>query len=196
MHIMMRDDQACDPPLLARLSQGDEAAFRELYSAYRARLYSFLLRLSSRPDLAEDFSQEVWLRLVERPPVLPEGMPLAPWLYRVARNLFISYLRSRDYDTSRTAELTAIRLERSKAPGPWEELAGNETQRRLQVALAKLPLRYRECLLLAAGADLDSQQAAEVLDLTATAFRKRVSRAREMLAERMGLTIHFKQEEK
>jgi RNA polymerase sigma-70 factor (ECF subfamily) len=187
MNNRMRDDRAYDPELLARLHQGDEEAFRELYSAYRARLFSFLLRLSGRRDLAEDLCQEVWLRLVTRPPALNPGMPLGPWLYRVARNLYISYLRSREYDATRTAELTAIQFQPSLQPSPWEELAGNETQRRLQIALVQLPLPYRECLLLVAGAGLTPQAAAEVLDLPAPTFRKRLFRAREMLAKRMTL---------
>jgi len=183
----MRDDRACDPELLARLRQGDEEAFSELYAAYRARLFTFLLRLGGRRDLAEDLCQELWLRLAARPPVLQQDMPLGPWLYRVARNLYISYLRSREYDENRTAELTAIQFLSSLQPDPLEELSGNEMQHCLQAALAQLPLPYRECLLLVSGAGLTAQQAADVLDLPAPTFRKRLSRAREMLAKRMRL---------
>jgi RNA polymerase sigma-70 factor (ECF subfamily) len=180
----MRDDRACDSELSGRLREGDEGAFLELYHAYRLRLHSFLLRLTGRRELSEELCQEVWLRLVSRPPSLGPGMPLGPWLFRVARNLFISYLRSREYDACRTAELTAIRFQPSPQPDPWEECAASETQRRLLGALESMPLPYRECLLLVA-AGLDAQQAAEILELPGPAFRKRLSRAREMLAKRM-----------
>ena len=73
----------------------------------------------------------------------------------------------------------------SLQPGPWEELAEKETQRILQAALAGLPLAYRECLLLVTVGELTPQQAAEILDLPAPTLRKRLSRAREMLAQRM-----------
>jgi len=194
---MERNDPSGDPDLVARLQQGDEAAFREIYAAYRARLFSFLLRLSGRRDLAEDLCQEVWLRMVAGPPILPPGMPLGPWLYRVARNTYISYLRSREQDATRTAEMTAIQFQPSLQPGPWEETAEKDTQEHLRTALAHLPLAYRECLLLVAGVGLTPQQAAEVLALQAATFRKRLSRAREMLAKRMGLTpLHGKEVEK
>ncbi len=183
----MQDERTRDCELSAGLKRGDEGAFREMYSIYRARLYSFLLRLCGRRELAEELCQEVWLRLVSHPPSLLPGMPLGPWLFRVARNLFISYLRSREYDAYRTAELAAIRFLPSSQPSPWEELAANEAQRRLLRALAGLPLPYRECLLLIAGAGLNDQQAAEILELSGPAFRKRLSRAREMLAKRMAL---------
>jgi len=184
---MMRDDPACDPELLARLRQGDEAAFREIYASYRTRMHSFLLRLSRRRDLSEDLCQEVWLRLVAGPPTLQPGMPLGPWLFRVARNTYISYLRSREYDADRTAEMTAIQFQPSSQADPLEELAESETQRRLLAELSRLPLLYRECLLLVACAGLTPQQAAEILELPAATFRKRLSRAREMLAIRMGI---------
>lgn len=69
-----------------------------------------------------------------------------------------------------------------------EELAEIEIQGRLLVELARLPLLYRDCLLLVAGAGLTPQQAAQTLDLPAATLRKRLSRAREMLATRMGLS--------
>jgi RNA polymerase sigma-70 factor (ECF subfamily) len=185
----MRDDRTIDSDLSIRLREGDEDAFRQLYSAYRARLYSFLVRLSGHPALSEELCQEVWLRLVTHPPVLQPGMPLGPWLFRVARNLFISYLRSREYDDTRTAELTAIRFRPSLQSNPWDELAANEMQQRLFAALDGLPLPYRESILLVAGAGLTPQQAAEVLDLPAPTFRKRLSRARELLAKRIRLAM-------
>lgn len=184
---MMRDDPDCDREWVARLHHGDERAFLELYSAYRARLFSFLLRLGGRWNIAEDLCQEVWMQLAGHPPTLPPGMPLGPWLFRVARNLYISYLRSREYDAMRTSELTAIQLQATSQPDPLETLAGNETERRLQAAVMQLPLAYRECLLLVAGAGLTPRQAAEILDLPAPTLRKRLSRAREALAKRMKL---------
>jgi RNA polymerase sigma-70 factor (ECF subfamily) len=185
MNSVMGEDQAGESELLGRVSGGDEAAFCALYAKYRSRLFSFLLRLSGRTALAEELSQEVWLRLVTNPPAPRPGVPLSAWLYRVARNLFFSYLRSRNMDVTRTSELTAIRLRPSSQPGPWEELAEKETHRILQAALAGLPLAYRECLLLVTVGGLTPKQAAEILDLPAATLRKRLSRAREMLAQRM-----------
>jgi RNA polymerase sigma-70 factor (ECF subfamily) len=185
MNSVMGEDQPGEAELLDRLRGGDEAAFGALYAQYRSRLYSFLLRLSGRPALAEELSQEVWLRLVTKPPAPRPGVPLGPWLYRVARNLYFSYLRSRNMDATRTCELTAIPLRPSLQPDPWEELAEKETHRILHAALAGLPPAYRECLLLVTAGGLTPQQAAEILDLPAPTLRKRLSRAREMLAKRM-----------
>jgi RNA polymerase sigma factor (sigma-70 family) len=196
MNSVMGEDQQGEPELLERLREGDEAAFSPLYAQYRNRLYSFLLRLSGRPDLAEELSQEVWLRLVANPPLPRPGVPLGPWLYRVARNLYFSYLRSRNMDATRTSELTAISWPTAAQPGPWEELAEKESHRILRVALAGLPPAYRECLLLVTIGGLTPGRAAETLDLPAPTFRKRLSRAREMLAQRLSQSGNNGQEAK
>jgi RNA polymerase sigma-70 factor, ECF subfamily len=189
MNSGMGEDQAFEAELIERMRGGDERAFGGLYSTYRGRLYSFLLRLSGHMMLAEELSQEVWLRLVTHPPAPQPGVPLGAWLFRVARNLYISYIRSRNMDALRISELAAIRTRPSALPGPWEELVGRETGRRLQAALMTLPLPYRESLLLVSVGGLTPHQSAEILGLPVPTFRKRLSRAREMLAQHMANPI-------
>jgi len=168
---------------LAELRDGDEAAFRLIYQSYRPRLYSFLCRLSGRPDVAEDLLQEVWLRLAARPPEPRTGLLLAPWLLRVARNLFVSYLRNRGRDPGRTGELDFLECRPATGPGPLEVLAERETVRCLERALQRLTLTDRESVLLVAAAGLTPAEAAGVQGIRPEAFRQRLARARARLAE-------------
>ncbi|NLI48181.1 MAG: RNA polymerase sigma factor [Acidobacteria bacterium] len=168
---------------LEELRRGDEAAFRLIYHAYRSRLYTFLCRLSGRPDVAEDLLQEVWLRLAARPPQPRSGLTLAPWLFRVARNLFVSYLRNRGRDPVRTFEVGLLEFRPAPGPGPLEVLAEQEATRRLERALQRLPLADRETVLLVAGGGLTPAEAAGALGIRPDAFRQRLARARARLAE-------------
>ena len=168
---------------LEELRGGDEAAFRQIYRAYRPRLYTFLCRLSGRPDVAEDLLQEVWLRLASRPPEPRAGMPLAPWLFRVARNVFVSHLRNRGRDPGRTGELGALEFHAAPGPGPLEGLAGQETVRCLERALQRLSLADRETILLVADGGMAPMEAAGVLGIRPDAFRQRLARARARLAD-------------
>jgi RNA polymerase sigma-70 factor (ECF subfamily) len=168
---------------LAELRGGDEAAFRLIYQAYRPRLYTFLCRLSGRPDVAEDLLQEVWLRLATRPPEPRAELSLAPWLFRVARNVFVSYLRNRGREPIGTGELGLLEFRPAPGPGPLEALAERETVRSLERALRRLPLADRECVLLVAAGGLAPVEAAGALGLRPDAFRQRLSRARARLAE-------------
>jgi RNA polymerase sigma factor (sigma-70 family) len=170
--------------LVARLKAGDAAAFEAIYEALRPRLFGFLARLSRRRDVAEDLLEETWLRLVARASELTDDTRLAPWLFTVARNLHASHCRHRALDEARVSELTPL-WPPAPPESPFEAAARHETERRLERALARLPLRDREVLLLVSGEDLSPAEAAAVLELTPEAARKRLQRARERLHAEM-----------
>lgn len=171
--------------LVALLKQGDRAAFDRLYQAYRPRIFGFLARLSGRRDVAEDLLQETWLRVATRAATLRDGARLGPWLFTVARNLYLSWRRWRLLDAERVAEMMRVNTEPTLADSPFEHAAASETEQALERALASLPLRYREVLLLVAVEGMSQEEAAGVLELKPEALRKRLSRARGMLEEKL-----------
>jgi RNA polymerase sigma-70 factor (ECF subfamily) len=177
--------------LLAGLAAGDEMAFDRVFDAWRPRLYSFLSRLTGRRDVAEDLLQETFLRLVAHAPELPEGTNLAAWLFRVARNLHVDWLRSRKLDAARTAELTAVNLPPAAGPDPFDAFASGEAGRALERALAALPAPLREILLLVGLEGMAPHEAARICGLTQEAARKRLQRARDALA--VSLAAHGKE---
>lgn len=172
-----------DEQLLVGLRAGDAAAFDLAYARYRAPLYSFLVRLAGKRWLAEELLQETWLRLARSATELAEGTQLRPWLFTVARNLFVSHRRWTLLDADRLRQLGVLPQERG--PSPFEEVAANETQARLERALAALPLAQREVLLLVAVERLEPSEAALVLGIKPEAVRQRLARARVMLSERL-----------
>jgi len=171
--------------LVRRVKAGDVAAFEAVYEAYRPRLYSFLVRLSRRGDVAEDLLEETWLRLVDRAATLAEDTCLAAWLFTVARNLFTSWCRHRAVDAQRLSELVPSWPSPRPGETPFEAAARSETERRLETALARVQLRDREVLLLVAVEGLLPHEAAAVLGLSPEALRKRLQRARERLVVEM-----------
>src|SRR6185436_16305631 len=95
-------DQETEQALVERLRRGDEAAFDAVFAAFNVRLFTFLLRLSRRREVAEDLLEETWLRLVRHAHALRDDTRLGPWLFTVARNLHVSYVRSRVIEDSAT----------------------------------------------------------------------------------------------
>ena len=169
--------------LVERLRRGDADAFDEVYAAFNTRLFTFLVRLSRRRDVAEDLLEETWLRLVKHARRLGADTRLGPWLFTVARNLHVSYLRSRMLEDSAAASLIGLwpfSLERSS---PFEAAAASELERRIERALAAMPSASREVLLLVAVAGLDHSDAADICGITPEALRQRLHRAREMLTK-------------
>jgi len=172
--------------LVGRLREGDSGAFDEVYDAYRARLFSFLVRLSRRRDLAEDLLEETWLRLVTHARRLTPDTRLGPWLFTVARNLYWSYCRSRLLEDEFATGLFGEWPSPVRDPSPFETAAASELERRVEAALVALRPSQREVLLLVAERGWTPAEAAAICGVTPDVFRQRLSRARAALADAMG----------
>jgi len=181
--VMTEMDRAVELSLVRRLREADTAAFDHIYDAFNARLFRFLARLSGSRDIAEDLVEETWLRLVSASGALAPDTHLAAWLFTVARNLYVSYCRSRGREQSWTSDLLLLWPDRL-SPSPFDSAASNESETRLKAALAALPVKYREALLLVGVEGLRPAEAAAVCGISPEAFRQRLSRARAILSEK------------
>lgn len=180
---MTEMDRPFELDLVARVRAGDAAAFDRIHSQFNARLFNFLARLSRSRDVAEDLLEETWLRFVDRAPKLRPDTRLGPFLFTVARNLYVSYCRSRLMEDSQSVETIGLWPLGTPPPSPFESTAASETCRRIEAALAALPAMYREALLLVAIEGMRPAEAAEVCGITAEAMRQRLSRARGAIAK-------------
>jgi RNA polymerase sigma-70 factor (ECF subfamily) len=169
--------------LVRRMRAGDTAAFDNVYSEFNARLYNFLLRLSRSADVAEDLLEETWLRFVSSGANLDPNTRLAPWLFTIARNLHVSYCRSRGREQSYTSDVLLWPDERS--PSPLQSAMLHELQSGIEAALAALPTKYREALLLVGVERMRPAEAAAVCGIAPDAFRQRLSRARALISREL-----------
>jgi RNA polymerase sigma factor (sigma-70 family) len=171
--------------LVARLKAGDEAAFEIVHAALNIRVFNFLARLSRRRDVAEDLLEETWLRVVDLAPRLHDDTRLAPLLFRIARNLYISYCRSRSIEEQHAPGLIGLWPSGAHGPSPFDATVASETRQRLDEALESIPAAYREALLLVAVEGMKPGEAAVVCGITPEAMRQRVSRARAMIVRKL-----------
>ena len=178
-------DRETELLLVAQVREGDAAAFDRIYAAFNARIFSFLARLSRRREVAEDLLEETWLRFVDRAPKLRADTRLAPFLFTIARNLYISYCRSRLIEDAQTVDMIGLWPLGTPRPSPFDSTVANETGRRIEAALAELPAIYREALLLVAIEGLRPAEAALVCGITPEAMRQRISRARNAIAKHL-----------
>ncbi|MDP9149836.1 MAG: RNA polymerase sigma factor [Myxococcota bacterium] len=181
----MRDP--LEGPLVEGLRRGDTAAFDAVYTRYQGRLHGFLLRLSRRRDVAEDLFQDTWVKLARHAHRLDEDTDLAAWLFRVARNAWVSHVRWSMLDVSRLVafEEDALPTEASNEAEGRADAARGVIQ--LERALASLPAASREVLLLVGVEGFEQERAAAVLGISYEALRQRLSRARAQLAERLAM---------
>lgn len=177
-------DRDSELEIVRRVRAGDREAFDIVHGAFNSRLFSFLARVSGNRDVAQDLLEETWLRFVANAKRLEADTRLGPWLFAVARNLHISYCRSRAIEVSHTE--TGIGLWPVIAQtSPFDHTAGQEFERRLETALASLPVAFREVLLLVGVEGLRPAEAAAVCAISPEALRQRLKRARALLQRRL-----------
>ena len=94
---MADETQVLVQTLVERAQSGDGGAFGELYEQFAPEIFRYLLRhLNGRRESAEDLTEEVFLKVLERLGSYQfRGLPFSAWLYRIARNHMIDHLRSR-----------------------------------------------------------------------------------------------------
>ncbi len=171
-----------DPKWLDGLRLFYEATFYEFYSHYRTRLFNFLYRLAGHRDLAEDLFQETWMKLAKNAVTLDADTDLGGWLFTVARNAYFSHRRWLLMDAGRRREVELIPRDSDTPEHATERRRELEA---LERALAGLPVKDREVLLLVGVEGMEPEQAAAVLGIKWDALRQRLSRARALLAERL-----------
>ena len=177
---------AGDAALCQRLQRGDASAFDDVYRRHTPGLFAFLARLSGRPAIAEELLQETWLRLATHVRGLARDTNLRAWLYTVARNLYRSHRRRALLDLELLRFWRRTLRDQSPAPSPHEMAVVSEAERRLEAAVAALPLAQREILLLVAVEEFSPSQAAEILRVRPEAARQRLRRARAAIGAALG----------
>jgi RNA polymerase sigma-70 factor (ECF subfamily) len=146
----------------------------ELFERHHLAMFRFLRRLSGRAEIAEDLTQEVFLRVVRRLDSYQERQQERAWLFRIARNVF--------FDRGRQA---------ARAPGAAvvqdanvaSVVAPQVTALALDQALACLAETERTAFLMREVGGLGYAEIAEVLETTPDAVRNRIHRARLALRE-------------
>lgn len=176
-------DRQSELAIVARLRAGDTDAFDHVYEAFHARLFNFLARLARNRDTAEDLVEETWLRFVDHAPKVKPDTTLAPLLFTIARNLYVSHCRSRLLEDSYSVDLLGLWPSGSTQPSPFESTVANETALRVEKALAAMPAIYREALLLVTVEGMKPAEAAVVCGVSPEAMRQRISRARAFVTD-------------
>lgn len=172
--------------LCQRAQAGDRAALEGLLRALQDPLYRLALRFLSRPDAARDATQEILILVVTQLSTFRGDSSVKTWAYRVAtRHLLRQRSRGRRYRfESLEAELgqPASELVAARAADAEQHLLEEEVFLGCtQAMLGALDRPLRMAFVLGAILELESSEAAQVLEISAAAFRKRLSRARHLL---------------
>lgn len=172
-----------DADLMLRIVSGDQAAFSELYRRYKDRMYYYFYRmLGNSSDQANDFLQELFMKLIEKPESYNPSYNFSTWLYSIANNMCKNEYRRR-----------GIRQEyqNAEALNPGMDYISETSADPEQViekifqTLDLLGEEHRSAFLLRYREGFSVKEVAEILDLAEGTVKSRLFYARKMLAEKL-----------
>lgn len=186
---MTPPDVISDGELALRALRGEDHAFTQLMRRHKDGLYRFIRRYVGDGDGAYDVVQESFVAAWRNLARYDGTRPFGTWLRAIAMNKCRDRARretvrrvifgGRDGDEALSAS--------DPAPGAEAVLIAAQKRTALDRAIAALPQKLKEPLILTAFEDLSHQAAAEVLGVSAKTIETRVYRARRRLAETLGL---------
>jgi RNA polymerase sigma-70 factor (ECF subfamily) len=182
----MAQDGARHDGLIERIAAGDRDAFASLYRECRPDVYRFAVHMSGSAAFAEDVVQDVFLAVIQDAGrYRPGGAGVVPWLLGIARN----HVRRWKYmrmmhplpgeDSADGRKLVAD-------SDPTRDLTRKRRAAAVACALLKVPVRFREVIVLCDLQELEYEAAAAALGCPIGTIRSRLHRGRTLLARELG----------
>lgn len=172
--------------LITRAQQGDQDAFAQLLDIHQSKVYGLTLRLTGSPEDAMELTQETFFNAWRGLPSFHRDSKFSTWLYRLATNATIDFLRREkrrrslsvsslsmeDDETQRVLDIPDHRFT------PQSEAERLELQEAVHRGLAKLSDEHRQVLVLRELNGLSYGEIAQVLNIEEGTVKSRISRAR------------------
>ena len=168
--------------------RGDQAAFEQLVRRYEKRVFALTGRMCRNPSDAEEAAQETFLAAWQGLPFFRGEASFATWLYRLASNACIDFLRreKRRQSLSMTVSLDDDEEERQvelpdERYAPEGELERSEARRAVAEGLERLTAEHRQVLVMRELNGLSYAEIGAVLGLEEGTVKSRIARARNAL---------------
>jgi RNA polymerase sigma-70 factor (ECF subfamily) len=170
---------------IADAKSGDKDAFAKLVEKYQKPVYSVCYRMLGTPTAAEDAAQEAFIRAYQALDRYDSKRPFATWLLSIASNYSIDQLRKRRVTIlSMDNEKHAWLAPPAQEPTPERAALEREKQQQILSLLGELSELDRAAVILQYWHDYSYEEIAETLDLSSSAVKSRLFRARRMMAEK------------
>ena len=172
-----------DRDLVTRHLYGDPEAFAEVYDRFGGLVFHLARRMAGDDALAEDLSQEIFLRIFKHLEKFKGKSSLKTWVYRVSINCCRSRLDRRSRRRRSFVDIEDERLDEmaTTSEGPEARLQRREAAELVGQALARLPLPFREAVVLRDIGGLAYEEIATVLGVRIGTVRSRIARGRDRL---------------
>lgn len=181
------DDNSLDVALMARIATGDHAAFRALVERHQDAVVGTVAKMLGNASEAEDISQQVFLRIWHHARRYRPDAKFTTYLFTITRHLVFNESRRRsrrkEVSTDERSESSHLQIEADPDRQPDSELLQAELQVAVDAAIAALPEAQRMAVVLRRYDQMPYEEIASVLDLSVSAVKSLLFRARTTLRD-------------
>lgn len=175
-----------DEDLMLRVQAGEKSCFDILVRRYKTRLFNYLLRLVSDPDLAEELAQDAFVRAYVHADKYRTIARFSTWLYTIATNLVRNRYRQKKrrppvlslFFSHGDGDEEMVQDIADEAPDPEQLAVGEDLERLIREVTEQIPERYRIPFVLREVNQLSYEEIAAVTGLKLGTVRSRINRAR------------------
>ena len=178
-----------DEELILRFQKGDEQSYVELVNRYRDRLINFIYRFVNDTESAEDIVQDALLKVYTHKHYYKNIAKFSTWLYTIAGNLAKTELRKKK--TRKVTNLSQMGPEdkdfelTSNEPETDKATQNEYLEKRIQIAINKLPLHFKTVTILREIQELSYEEISKIVDVPLGTVKSRINRARLQLQKEL-----------
>ncbi len=167
-----------DRALVVRALEGDDVAFEYLFNRYRDAIHRlFVQRLGGVSDV-DDLLQDTFIKVYINLHRYRAEYTFGQWVYTIARNTFIDFMRRRQDDLSIDERFSAPA---SSAPTPEESVINLQQRTQIEYYFSRLSPRYRQLMEMRFFDEYSYEEIAEKLSLPLGTVKTQIHRAREQM---------------
>lgn len=177
-----------DIDLVVKAKKGDQVAFGELMRRYRDSVFYIMLKMVHNRDDAEDLTQEAFAKAFNNIVNYSADFAFTTWLFKIATNNGIDYLRKKRLQTSSLEETqdtdegeTSNFVVKDHAPDPEETMMKEQRAQKIRVAVESLAPKYKALVELRYLEEFSYEEISEKLDIPLGTVKAQLFRAKDML---------------
>jgi RNA polymerase sigma-70 factor, ECF subfamily len=162
------------------LARMDADSFRDLMVTHGQAVWNFAFCITKREDLADDVSQDVFLQVYRNIGSFRGQSSMKTWLFAITRNIAVNYMRTA---FMRKVTLVDWVVRKDTFPSAEHEALNHALSDEIWSMVLKLPVKFREVLILEAKYELTNKEMAHVLGISEGTVKSRLSRARRKMTD-------------
>lgn len=182
-----------DVQLMLAFKNGDKSAFDKLLTQYFKRVLNFIYRYLGNKEIAEDLTQEVFIRIYHAAPRYQPASKFQTWAFTIAKNLAFNeqrknkgyFISSINADIQTQEGHVPYQIEDANAALPGDNLMSEERAQTVKDAIDSLPAAQRMAVILRRYENFSYEEIAKTMKISEKAVKSLLNRAKENLKDRL-----------